>query len=434
MKSLKGIIFLTFALTLTTVLWYIATPIDPINFYEQLSYIVGGLALTGFSLVFLLSVRSKAIERLFNGLENVYFYHKLLSVFSIATTFLHGQLRDFAKESERDERDFREDFRDDGGREFESGFSGEGLHEFAGELGEIAQNSFLLLIVIAFFAKFLKYEHWRYIHRLMIIPFALGLFHSYFTGKYDLLQLTPLSIFTAITAIFGLGSSLYMLFFYQHTQFKHTGTVTNINKIASDVIELELTLNKKLNYKKGQFIFLKVFQDDLEKAPHPFSISGGHGEKIYITIKALGDFTKKLNESIQLNTKVALEGPYGHMDFEDGKDKQIWVAGGVGITPFLSYLKNNELQKHVELFYSYRGEEHAIYKQFLEEYANNHGLFKVNFIDTSFADRLHFDNYLVPENTSIFMCGPQKMMKYFNKQLKNNNHHLDITFEAFKFR
>lgn len=428
MKSIKGVAFVSLILVLSIILWSTAQPIESLDIYGKLSYIVGGLAITSFSLTFILSVRNALIEKWFNGFEKVYFSHKILAVFSVALTFLHEQLLELA-----DEEKERMDFRDGG--EFESNLvSGIDLSHFAGELGEIARNGFIFLILVAFFAKFLKYEHWRYIHRLMIIPFAIGIFHMYFTGIYDLFTVSPLAIFTAVMTIAGIASGLYMLGIYQRLQFKYKGKITNINKVGANAVELEITLNKKINYQAGQFIFLKIFQNGIEQAPHPFSISGGDGQKIFVTIKALGDFTKKVNEAIELNTKVTIEGPYGHLNLEKGQNKQIWIAGGVGITPFLSYLKTKSINHDIELFYTYRGQDDAIYKNFLEEYAKNNPQFKVNFIDTTTMERLNFENYFLPDQARIIMCGPKKMVENFTKQLKDNNQQIDITFEAFQFR
>jgi len=36
---------------------------------------------------------------------------------------------------------------------------------------------------------------------------------------------------------------------------------------------------------------------------------------------------------------VTVEGPYGCFDFEDNHPRQIWVAGGIGITPFVARMK-----------------------------------------------------------------------------------------------
>lgn len=50
--------------------------------------------------------------------------------------------------------------------------------------------------------------------------------------------------------------------------------------MGKNAIELEITLDKKNSLSIRSICFYKIFfQDGLEKAPHPFSISGGDGEK-----------------------------------------------------------------------------------------------------------------------------------------------------------
>ncbi|MDM5247514.1 ferric reductase-like transmembrane domain-containing protein [Lysinibacillus sp. G4S2] len=414
MKSIKGILFIILIMGSSALLWYFATPIEPIHAVNRLSHIIGGMAITCFFLVFLLATRMKILERWFHGLENVYFYHKCLAIFSLVLVIIHGQLQDLVPDWDKVQET--------------------PLSEFAKELGSIGQYGFITLILIALFAKFLKYEHWRIFHRLMLIPYTFGIYHAYFSSRYDLFQPTPLGIFTAITATIGFMSALYMLTMYQDMFFKYKGNITGIKKLGSNVIELELTLDKKIPYRHGQFIFIKILQDGFEKAPHPFSISGGDGKKIFVTIKVLGDFTKNVYESVQLNTPIALDGPFGHLNFDNGTQQQIWIAGGIGITPFLSYLQSQPVDRDIELFYTYHGQDNASYKEFLQAYAKTNQQFSVNFIDTSQTDRLSFENFLVPEKTSIFMCGPEKMVKRFAKQLKSYNTIADIEYESFKIR
>ncbi|MFB7156277.1 ferric reductase-like transmembrane domain-containing protein [Lysinibacillus sp. NPDC056232] len=414
MKSIKGILFIILIMTSGALLWYFATPIEPIHAVNRLSHIIGGMAITGFFLVFLLATRMKTFERWFHGLENVYFYHKYLAIFSLVLVIIHGQLQGLVPRLDKVER---------------TSFS-----EFAKELGSLGQYGFIALILIALLAKFLKYEHWRIFHRLLLIPYAFGIYHAYFSSRYDLLQPSPLGIFTAITATIGFMSALYMLTMYQDMFFKYNGNITGIKKLGPNVIELELTLDKTIPYRHGQFIFIKILQDGIEKAPHPFSISGGDGKKVFISIKVLGDFTKKVYDSVQLNTPVTLDGPYGHLNFENESQQQVWIAGGIGITPFLSYLQSQPVDRNIELFYTYHGEDNAIYKEFLQEYAQTNQQFRVNFIDTAQMDRLSFKNFSVPAHTSIFMCGPEKMLKHFAKQLKSRNKDISINFEAFKFK
>lgn len=413
MKSIRGITFIILIMGTSALLWFFATPIEPLHSLDKLSHMIGGLAITGFFLVFLLSTRMKLLDRWFHGLENVYRYHKYIAIISLALVILHGQLQEMVPED----------------KEFDTSLS-----EFSKELGELGQYGFIALILIAFLAKFLKYEHWRIIHRFMLIPYTFGIYHAYFSSKYDLLQPTPLGIFSAITTTIGFMSALYMLTMYQDMFFKYTGKITGIQQMGSNVIELELTLDKKIPFQFGQFVFIKFFQDGLDKAPHPFSISSGDGERIFVTIKVLGDFTHQVYHSIKINTAVALNGPYGQLNFEKGPQSQIWIAGGIGITPFLSYLQSQPFDRTIELFYTYQGEDNAIYKDYLQSYAVSNQQFKVNFIDTTQMDRLSFENYHVPANTQVYLCGPDKMVKHFTKQLKSHNNDIMIDFEAFKFR
>ncbi|MFJ7647638.1 ferric reductase-like transmembrane domain-containing protein [Lysinibacillus sp. NPDC097279] len=414
MKTYKGLLFIFITMIGSALLWYCTKPIETISELNRISHIVGGLAITGFFLVFLLSTRSKILERWFCGLEHVYKYHKYLAILSLGLVFIHSQLQGMLPQKENGlETPFR---------------------ELAKQLGALAQYGFLVLIAIALLAKFLKYEHWRFIHRLLLIPYALGLYHAYFSSKYNLFQATPLAIFTAITATIGTMSALYMLSMYQDMQFKHTGKVTGIQKKGGNAVEIQFTLDQKLSYRAGQYIFIKIFQTGFEKAPHPFSISGGDGQKIFVTIKSLGDFTKEVNTKLQVGTQVAIEGPYGHLNFDKGHQKQIWIAGGIGITPFLSYLQAHPTDREIELFYTFHGPHDAIYKDFLQNYAENNTHFKVHFIDTTTMDRLTFKQYAVPVNTSIFLCGPEKMVKHFIKHFKSNYSAIDINYEAFKFK
>ena len=76
-----------------------------------------------------------------------------------------------------------------------------------------------------------------------------------------------------------------------------------------------------------------------------------------MSIKKLGDGTTALYEKLVVGTKVKAAGPYGELNLEQGGDKQVWSAGGIGITPFISYIQGPTMAKEVELYYTFRGEE-----------------------------------------------------------------------------
>ncbi|MFO8141684.1 MAG: ferric reductase, partial [Marinobacter sp.] len=52
-------------------------------------------------------------------------------------------------------------------------------------------------------------------------------------------------------------------------------------------------------------------------------------------------FTRHLSHKIRVGQTVTVEGPYGRFDFNrrNRKSRQIWIAGGIGVTPFLAWLE-----------------------------------------------------------------------------------------------
>ena len=77
-------------------------------------------------------------------------------------------------------------------------------------------------------------------------------------------------------------------------------------------------------------------------------------------IKELGDFTKELPKNIKKDDVITVEGPYGNFTFNDSRAQQIWVAGGIGFTPFaarIEYLVSLDKKvDNIDFFYSARGE------------------------------------------------------------------------------
>jgi len=210
--------------------------------------------------------------------------------------------------------------------------------------------------------------------------------------------------------------------------------VTKVTRLNSNVLEWEITLETPMRFSPGQFVFIKVFQAGLENAPHPFSISSGDGKKITLTTKVSGDFTKQLYDDLQPGTQVAIDGAYGFMNFSRGKKKQLWVAGGIGITPFMAYLQEPHPDQKIEFFYSYMGAEAGVYKDIIEKYQQDNPSFKAHFIDTAVMPFLNFEGYALEEGTSIFMCGPAQMIEGYVRYFRRNFKHPDITYEAFNLR
>jgi len=406
MKLNKGLFFIFSTLLITAALWLLNPRILSMDLLSIAFYVLGALAVTGFALVFVLSVRNKTLEKWFNGLETLYVTHKWLAIFSLSAVFVHAILKQI--------------------------YSG-GYESLTGKIGVLSEIGFVGLMLIALFGKRLKYENWRIFHRLMVIPFAIGAYHMITGSPVTLLALSPIGIWMGLVVLAGVVSSIYMLFFYRTVAFNHKGTVTAIRSLGESGIEMELTLKKAMPLSEGQYAFIQVFQKGIESAPHPFSISGQDGNVLTISVKALGDYTTQLVNDLRLDTKVTLDGPYGHMVFGQGKPRQIWVAGGVGITPFISYLRSSEPSGPVDLYYSYRGEREGFYTDFLIKAQRANPNLKVHLYDTSKVKRLSVDEIEADDQTTIYLCGPTKMIESYAVQLKDRYKSTEIIFEAFKF-
>jgi len=408
MKNTKGILLIVITTLVSFLLWFFAAQAQLVDPLDRARHIVAGLALNGFFLNFLLATRNKTLEKWFAGLDKLYIYHKFIALGTIALLFVHVVLSDQLKTSD--------------------------AANIRVVTGGLAMFLLVVLIGITLFAKKLPYEKWRLTHRVMLPLYIIALLHVNLSSHISLLTFSLLSVWVWLTAVIGILSAVYVIFFYQKTSFKYKGKVSNVTKLSSNVLEWEITLTKPINYRKGQFIFIKVFQKGFETAPHPFSISGGDGKKIRLTTKVSGDFTKQLYDSLELNTEVAVEGPYGFMDFSRGKKKQLWVAGGIGITPFIAYLREDHPDQQIDMYYSYMGPDAGIYKEAIEAYQKRNKSFQVHFIDTSVMPFLTFDGYTLTSDTDVFMCGPEKMIKSYAEYFRKNNKNARLTYEAFKLR
>nr|MBS0021308.1 ferric reductase [Gammaproteobacteria bacterium] len=60
----------------------------------------------------------------------------------------------------------------------------------------------------------------------------------------------------------------------------------------------------------------------------------------------------RLRERLHVGQDVKIEGPYGYFDFDDRQPRQIWIGGGIGITPFIARMKHMALERqtHADAF------------------------------------------------------------------------------------
>jgi predicted ferric reductase len=126
-----------------------------------------------------------------------------------------------------------------------------------------------------------------------------------------------------------------------------------------------------MNYQAGQFAWLKIGSSS-PLPENPFSIascSNKNSSDISFLIKDVGDFTHQISQ-LQVDQKVFIDGPYGNFGVEtflNNRDQLVMIAGGVGIAPMISVLRQMErdqdpevLNKKILLIYGNRVIEQAV--------------------------------------------------------------------------
>jgi predicted ferric reductase len=285
------------------------------------------------------------------------------------------------------------------------------------------------------------YESWKKLHRYIGIFFILGYIHA--------LTIDALSAFIAINwvqifFIIGTASYLYTEVFGGYFRKYVPYTVEAVNHPNHSTTEVVMRAKKEPIPKQraGQFLFVRFTDKGLDES-HPFTISSApHEDVLRLTIKASGDFTRHLFANLKAGTHAVIEGAYGMFDYKTGGGKQIWIAGGIGVTPFLSFIRDLEtgLDHDVDFYYTVRHPEEAVFADEIEAAAKKNERLKTYIRFSSVDGSLTVDDIIKNAGGDIrghhvYMCGPLPMVQAFEKKfLEADVPAENIHFEEFNFR
>ncbi|MFO7729145.1 MAG: ferredoxin reductase family protein [Spirochaetia bacterium] len=200
-------------------------------------------------------------------------------------------------------------------------------------------------------------------------------------------------------------------------------------------IGFELEKGRAVRHNPGQFAFYRFLDGVPGKEEHPFTISAGtkgSDQKSYLSFsaKALGDFTEAL-PSVQVGARLKVNGPYGVFSYRSLPQDSplVWIAGGIGITPFLSMARSLVQERNVPkpvLLWNARRPEDFIYSDELKRAAE---LVPVLDGQQEYWDgrRGRITEELLQEVLSgeairramFFICGPPAMMTSVRGSLKS---------------
>lgn len=295
----------------------------------------GVMALGAMSVAMILAMRPAFLEPLLDGLDKEYRLHKWLGITGLVFGVLHWLWAQGPKWAvgwgllARPERHR--------GPQLDGLFGlFQSLRGTAEGIGEWAFYGISALIVLALI-KAVPYRWFQRIHRVLPVAYLALVVHG--------IILLPPAWWTApIGPVMGLlmaaGTVAAALSLTGHIGRKDSvgGSVAAV-ETTGDVTTVTVALDQGRwpGHEAGQFAFLTL---DRAEGPHPFTIASAwrDDDRLTFLIKGLGDYTRRLPETVRVGDAATVQGPYGRFVF-DGEGRQIWIAGGIGITPFLARLE-----------------------------------------------------------------------------------------------
>jgi len=287
------------------------------------------------------------------------------------------------------------------------------------------------------------YEGWKNLKKFIGIFFIIAYIHA-LTIAHPLeafIAINWVQVFFIIGAVSYLYTELFGRFFKKYLPY----AVEAVNHPNNSTTEVVLRARKDSIQKQhaGQFLFVRFPDDRTLNESHPFTISSApHEDVLRVTVKASGDFTRALFSNLKPGMEAVVEGAHGMFDYKTGGAKQIWIAGGIGLTPFLSFLRDMDgnLDHDVDFYYTVRHKEEALFLDEIEAAAKKNPRLKVYIRFSATDGSLNIDDIVKNAGGKIsghhvYMCGPFAMVQAFEKKfLALGVPAKNIYYEEFNFR
>lgn len=403
-------ILIILACLLTPLYWYAGWIMGP-DGSAMFSQYIGSVAIIAMALSQMLSTRIAGLEAVFGGLDRIYVIHKWLGILAVVTLLIHDTVDAELKG--------RETF----------------LTDLGETLGEISLYAILILVVITI-VTFIPYSLWRWTHKFMGAFFVFGALHYILLMK-PLDPVLPIGIYMLVFCALGVISYIYTLLPLRSKSGYIVRDIAHHGDITSVSLKPE---SKGISHRAGQFAFLEFDIAGLGEI-HPFTISKApdNDGALRFTIKELGDYTSRLGSQLEIGKTAKVSPAYGHF-IRRNRRPEIWIAGGIGITPFLAWLDNMEQPKHpVHLFYCVREMSDVVQ---LEELQAKQSIdnFNLHIIASKEEGRLTAEKVssMIDFDVSqadVYYCGPENMRNALSKSFsKMGMSRSRFHYEEFEIR
>lgn len=349
-----------------------------------------------------LSTRLRVLEPFFGGLDLMYRWHRWFGALSVAAMWLHIQFVDDVEGIRGASKDIAE-----------------AAEELAG-LGE----KVLYVLIIASLIRWVPYRWWRQSHKLLIIAYVTACWHFH-TATKPYANDSAWGRWFQVIMLMGLIAWVYRVLWRDGIMRGRRYEVVRVNTHGSTTSIDCAPTGRPLKWRAGQFVFIRIGTGAVAE-PHPFTVASVHTDGyVRLIVKSLGDWTEHISERVSVGDTVRIEGPYGGLRlFPRTKKTVVWIAGGVGVTPFLagSRVRRDGIVPH--LFYAVRSKDDAPGLDELTE-ASRAGRIVLHLHVSEEDTRLNAE-HLISEfgddglrHSHVVMCGPDALIRDMTKAVRS---------------
>lgn len=211
-------------------------------------------------------------------------------------------------------------------------------------------------------------------------------------------------------------------------------TLIEKKKLTPEVFSFVFKTEEKIKWKAGQYLIYTLPHKnmDLRGKMRFFTISASPFQKFPSIstkiVKESSSFKKALNK-LKIGDEISAKGPDGDFVIKNPNKKYVFIAGGIGITPFASIIRQLNFEKkkiNVTLLYSGKTNDLPFKKDF-EQIGKSHKEFKIEYFIGERIDEKMLSKFIKGKYV-FFVSGPDPMVEEMEKLLFK----LGIKKENFK--
>lgn len=207
----------------------------------------------------------------------------------------------------------------------------------------------------------------------------------------------------------------------------HILKIASIDKVTHDVLRIITNKPKGFDFLPGQATNIAINKSGWLKVERPFSFTNlPTNNSLEFTIKTYPEHENVTDKLLELkkDDELVLHDVFGAITY---KGEGIFIAGGAGITPFISIFRNlkakNEIGNNKLLFANKTKADIILEKEFEELLGDKF----VNILSDEKTEGYHYGRVteeFLKENITDFtqqfyICGPPPMIKEVENQLVN---------------